>query len=56
MVGKGGQIYRMGDAIVLEPQLFPDAPNQPAFPSARLNPGQTYRNVIIYKFITDARR
>lgn len=56
VVGKGGKIYRMGDAIVMEPQLFPDAPNQPKFPSARLDPGQTYRNVIIYKFITGATR
>ncbi|MDO7840763.1 aldose epimerase family protein [Sphingomonas immobilis] len=56
VVGKGGQIYRMGDAIVMEPQLFPDAPNQPKFPSARLDPGQTYRNVIVYKFTTGAKR
>lgn len=38
ITGKKGQIYRMGDAIVMEPQLFPDAPNQPNFPSVRLNP------------------
>jgi aldose 1-epimerase len=56
VIGKGGQIYRMGDAIVMEPQLFPDAPNQPDFPSARLDPGQTYRNTIIYKLITGAKR
>jgi aldose 1-epimerase len=47
--GKKGQIYRMGDAIVMEPQLFPDAPNQLNFPSVRLNPGQTYKNTIVYK-------
>ncbi|AJP72497.1 aldose epimerase family protein [Sphingomonas hengshuiensis] len=47
--GKGGQLYRMGDAIVLEPQIFPDAMNQPGFPSIRLNPGQTYRNVMTYR-------
>jgi len=29
--------------------LFPDTPNQPAFGSARLNLGQTYRNVMIYR-------
>jgi aldose 1-epimerase len=49
ITGKKGQIYRMGDAIVMEPQLFPDAPNQPNFPSVRLNPGQTYRNTMVYK-------
>ena len=47
--GKGGQLYRMGDAIVMEPQLFPDAMNQPGFPSIRLDPGQTYRNTMTYK-------
>ena len=56
VVGKGGKIYRMGDAIVMEPQIFPDAPNQPGFPSVRLNPGQTYRNTMVYKLFTNARR
>ena len=50
--GKAGQLYRMGDAFVLEPQLFPDTPNQPAFGSARLNPGETYRNRIAWRFST----
>ena len=53
VTGKNGQIYRMGDAIVMEPQLFPDAPNQPGFPSVRLNPGQTYRNIMTYKLFTE---
>lgn len=50
--GKSRRIYRMGDAIVMEPQLFPDTPNQTGFPSARLNPGQTYRNIMVYQFST----
>ena len=49
-IGKNRRIHRMGDAIVMEPQLFPDTPNQPGFPSARLNPGRTYRNVMVYRF------
>jgi aldose 1-epimerase len=49
-VGKSGRLYRMGDALVLEPQLFPDTPNRPEFPSARLEPGETYRNIIVYRF------
>ena len=53
--GKGGQLYRQGDAIVMEPQLFPDAPNQAAFPSVRLNPGQTYRNVMTYRFFVETK-
>lgn len=54
VVGKSRHIYREGDAIVLEPQLFPDAVNQDKFPSARLAPGQTYRNLIVYRFTNDA--
>ena len=51
--GKSGRIYRMGDAIALEPQMFPDTPNRPEFGSLRLEPGQTYRNVIVWRFRTD---
>jgi len=47
--GKSGHIYREGDAFVMEPQIFPDTPNQPKFGSARLEPGQTYRNVMTYR-------
>lgn len=52
--GKAGNFYRQGDAFVLEPQKFPDAPNQSAFASARLNPGQVYSNTIIYKLCSQA--
>ncbi len=51
--GKGGQLYRMGDAVALEPQKFPDSPNQPGFPSARLDPGSTYRHRIVYRLSAD---
>ncbi|MEN3791276.1 aldose epimerase family protein [Fulvimarina sp. MAC3] len=51
--GKGKRLYRMGDAICLEPQLFPDSPNQPNFPSARLDPGETFRQVSRFRFFTD---
>ena len=49
-IGKSGRLYRQGDAVVLEPQLFPDTPNQPALGSARLAPGEEYRNLIVYRF------
>lgn len=45
-----GQLVRMGDAVALEPQTFPDTANRPAFGSIRLNPGETYRNVIGWAF------
>ena len=45
VVGKGGRIYRQGDALCLEPQLFPDAPNHRDFPApARSGPGVRERN------------
>jgi aldose 1-epimerase len=49
-VGKGGTIYRQGDGLCFEPQVFPDTPNHPAFGSARVDPGQTYENRIVYRF------
>ncbi|WCE03809.1 aldose epimerase family protein [Pseudoxanthomonas sp. JBR18] len=54
-VGKSGHLYRQGDAFVLEPQLFPDTPNQASFgpAAARLDPGKTYVNRIVYRFTTD---
>jgi aldose 1-epimerase len=48
-VGKTGKVYRMGDGVALEPQHFPDSPNRPEFPSVRLDPGQEYRNVMIFR-------
>ncbi|NYF34111.1 aldose epimerase family protein [Sphingopyxis sp. JAI108] len=53
--GKSKKIYRMGDALVMEPQIFPDAPNQKNFPDARLAPGGTYRNVMTYRLTTGAK-
>jgi aldose 1-epimerase len=49
-MGKDSRVYREGDALALEPQFLPDAPNHPAFTSARLDPGATYRNTIEYRF------
>lgn len=52
ITGKSGRIYREGDALVLEPQRHPDTPNQPALGSARLDPGGTYSNHIVFRFST----
>ncbi|WP_432788084.1 aldose epimerase family protein [Novosphingobium rhizosphaerae] len=54
ILGKAGQLYRMGDGIALEPQRFPDTPNRPAFGSARLDPGQTYLHTMIYRLSAGA--
>ncbi|WP_214227696.1 aldose epimerase family protein [Pedobacter sp. B4-66] len=49
-VFKGGAKDDFRTAIALETQHFPDSPNQPAFPSTVLNPGQVYKTNSIYKF------
>jgi aldose 1-epimerase len=39
----------IGSGVILEPQGLPNAPNEPAFPSAILRPGETYRATIEYR-------
>jgi aldose 1-epimerase len=48
--GKGGKVYQRRSAFCMEPEHYPDSPNQPTFPSVELKPGETYKNTIIYKF------
>jgi aldose 1-epimerase len=50
--GKQGVVYQHRSALCLEAQLFPDAPNHPAFPSATLRPGERYKQTTIYQFST----
>ncbi|MCY7396155.1 MAG: galactose mutarotase [Nocardioides sp.] len=45
-----GRLYRQGDGIALEPQLFPDSPHHPEWPSALLAPGETYRAELVWRF------
>lgn len=42
--------YGRRAGLCLEPQRFPDAPNQPSFPSIVLRPGETYRQITEYRF------
>ncbi|MDR2389591.1 MAG: galactose mutarotase [Tannerellaceae bacterium] len=49
-LGKHGVTYPHRGAFCLETQHYPDSPNQPAFPSTVLLPGETYRSRCIYKF------
>ena len=53
LVGKGGQAYRMGDGVALEPQMFPDTPNRPEFGSIRLEPGAVYEHRLMFVFSAD---
>lgn len=48
--GKYGKPLNQREAFALEAQHFPDSPNHPDFPSTRLDPGETYTQVCIYKF------
>lgn len=48
--GKQGKTYDFRNGLALEPQEFPDAPNQSNFPNTILQPGKTYSNIIVYRF------
>jgi len=48
-VGKKGQAHEFRYAICLEPQHFPDSPNQPHFPSTRLDPGELFHSISVYR-------
>lgn len=50
ITGKGGWTYQFRNGFCMEPQHFPDSPNQPSFPTTVLKPGDIYKNTIIYKF------
>jgi len=50
IIGSQGLPYEQHGAIALETQAFPDGPNQPAFPSAILHPGQLFQSETIYAF------
>ncbi len=50
MIGKNNAVYRRHSGFCLETQHFPDSPNQEAFPSTRLEPGQRYESSTIYRF------
>lgn len=48
--GWHGATFPARSAICFEAQHFPDTPNKAHFPSAILNPGETYHQVTVYKF------
>lgn len=48
--GKGAATYPKHSGLCLEPQGFPNAINQPSFPSVVLQPDHTYRHEIVYRF------
>jgi aldose 1-epimerase len=48
--GKAGRPYPRRSGFCFETQHYPDAPNQPPFPTTTLRRGATYRSTTIYKF------
>ena len=50
VTGKKGIVYPQRASVCLETQHYPDTPNKAHWPSALLEPGQTYRSQCIYKF------
>ena len=50
--GKDGAAYHPRDAVCLEAQDYPDAPNHPDFPDAWLLPDAPYSATTIYRFDT----
>lgn len=50
-VGKSGTLYGPQNSICLETQNYPDAPNQPHFPSPVLRPGEKHHHVTLFKFV-----
>ena len=50
VTGKNGIVYPQRASVCLETQHYPDTPNKAHWPSAILEPGQTYRSQCIYKF------
>ena len=48
--GKDGVVYQAFNSLCLETQFFPDAPNQPSFPSIVLKAGETRTTHTMHRF------
>lgn len=48
--GKSGKLYKHRSGLAIEPQHFPDSPNQSGFPSTVLKPGEKYKQLSVLKF------
>lgn len=49
-ISGGGKPYKKHYAFCLETQHYPDSPNHPDFPTTVLKPGETYKQLTVYKF------
>ncbi|HYE87473.1 MAG TPA: aldose epimerase family protein [Vicinamibacterales bacterium] len=48
--GKGGQTYGHRSGFCLETQHYPDTPNQKAFPTTLIKPGEQYKSRTVFVF------
>jgi aldose 1-epimerase len=51
VLGHSGKPYGGHAGIAMEPQVWPDAPNQPNFPSITLRPGERFSQTSFFRFI-----
>jgi aldose 1-epimerase len=51
--GDAGPRFRPRGAVALETQHFPNAPNEPRFPSVILRPGETFTSRTVYRFSSE---
>lgn len=52
-IGKDQTPYYASAGIAIEPQGYPDAPNQPSFPSILIDETEKYRHITEYRFPSD---
>jgi aldose 1-epimerase len=45
-----GKTYQKHFGFCLETQHYPDSPNQPAYPTTVLRPGEVYEHLTVHKF------
>lgn len=50
IAGKAGAVYGQYHGLCLETQRYPDAVHHPSFPTAVLEPGATYRHIMVHRF------
>ncbi len=49
ITGKNGTVYQKRYGLCLETEHYPDSPNQPAFPTTVLRPGEVYKTETVYR-------
>lgn len=54
-VAKDGKVYERCGGLCLETQHYPDAPNQPTFPSSILRKGDVCQETTVYRFGVEGR-